>query len=53
MVERKDCKHFYYYQKKLKDIGKSSSDIIQIPSCRIRKITVGGCRKDCRWFEPR
>ena len=54
MGERKDCKHFYYRNKQMRSIDSyTAKGTIQMPICRIRKMTVGGCRDDCKWFEPK
>ena len=53
MVERKDCRYFYYGNKKLRGIDSPTASIIKMPSCKINKNTVGGCNPDCRWFESK
>ncbi len=53
MVKREDCLHFFYRNKKLHGIDKPTPNIIKMPMCRIRRMTVGGCHENCKWFEPK
>lgn len=53
LVKREDCKYFYYGIKKLYGIDKPTANIIKMPMCKINKNIVGGCHKNCQWFEPK
>ena len=53
MVNREDCKYFYYKNKKLRGFNNPTPDFQTMPMCKIRKMTVGGCHEDCEWFKPK
>ena len=52
-VQREDCKHYYTKLDAKRGIGSPFADSQRNPYCRIRKMTVGGCNEDCKWFEPK
>jgi hypothetical protein len=53
MVQRTDCK---YYQTKIdryKRINGYRPKLQRNHDCKIKKMIIGGCKEDCKWFEPR
>jgi hypothetical protein len=53
MVERKDCKYFQYVSKRIYGIDKPTAQIIRMPICKIDRMSAGGCKENCQWFEQK
>ena len=51
MVQRKDCKYYYTKVDKYYGINDYRPTLQRNPNCKIDKMTVGGCRENCKWFE--
>ena len=51
MVEKMDCKYFYYHIIKNRSNSNPNGNSIQMPRCKNHMMAIGSCRTDCAKFE--
>lgn len=50
MILKEDCNNFEYLKNDITGIGEGKRGFIDIPNCRIHKMSLCGCSETCSYF---
>jgi len=53
MVEKMDCKYFYYYNVKNRTNNNPNGNSLEMPKCKKDMLSLGSCRTDCEEYESK
>jgi len=53
MVEKMDCKYFYYNNVKEKSLSSPNVNSLQMSRCKKDMLSLGSCRTDCEEYESK
>jgi len=51
MILKEDCNDFEYFKNDITGIGEGERELIDIPNCRIHKMSLCGCSETCSYFK--
>jgi len=51
MVLKEDCSDFGYLKNDITGIGEGERRFLNIPNCRIHKMSLCGCSETCSYYE--
>jgi hypothetical protein len=50
MILKEDCSDFEYLKNDITRIGEGQRGFIDIPNCRIHKMSICGCSETCSYY---
>lgn len=50
MILKEDCNDFEYFKNDITGIGEGEREFINIPNCRIHKMSLCGCSETCSYY---
>lgn len=50
MILKEDCSNFEYSKNDITGIGEGGRGFIDIPNCRIHKMSLCGCSETCSYY---
>ena len=50
MIFKEDCADFGYSKNDITELGAEQSRFMNIPNCRIRKMSLCGCSETCSYY---